>query len=244
MTDQPSVDLAGLVVNLLQQQTALLQVQSESVRLQRLLVERLLGDVQTATMAPSLRQTDPLVSASTEPLTVPAPLPEPSVRPAPQETLVVSVPRLEASGKPAADAPPAPAMTPAVSGPPIVESGTAREVAVATGDGGNAAYAARYYRAPPAVTFAPVQPQNLELLRLLREMRDASGLILQFGLHKGETLGQVAINDPDYVRQLVIRAQRPEVRSAAGRLVEALDAAAAHKPRTARAVGRRSRAAT
>jgi hypothetical protein len=52
MTDQPPVDLACVVATLLeqqtamlQQQTALLQVHGESVRLQRLLAERLLGKV-------------------------------------------------------------------------------------------------------------------------------------------------------------------------------------------------------
>jgi hypothetical protein len=78
-------------------------------------------------------------------------------------------------------------------------------------------------------------------MRRLHEMRDASSLLLQFGPHKGETLAQVAMNDPDYVRQLVIRAQRPEVRAAAGRLVDALDAAVAHKPRNTRGPGRRTR---
>jgi hypothetical protein len=55
MTDQPSVDLASLVATLLQQQsatlqlqTALLEVHSESMRLQRLLVERLLGNASSA----------------------------------------------------------------------------------------------------------------------------------------------------------------------------------------------------
>jgi hypothetical protein len=72
-------------------------------------------------------------------------------------------------------------------------------------------------------------------------MGDASRLILQFGPHKGSTLAQVAMSDPDYVRQLVNRAQRPEVRAAAGRLVEALEAASAHKPRAARGSSRRSR---
>jgi hypothetical protein len=47
------------------------------------------------------------------------------------------------------------------------------------------------------------------------------------------------MHDPDYVRQLVIRAQRPEVRDAAGRLVEAIDAAAEHK-RPARIAGDRA----
>jgi hypothetical protein len=89
-----------------------------------------------------------------------------------------------------------------------------------------------------------VQPQDLELLRRLREIPEASGLILQFGPHKGSTLAQVAMHDPDYVRQLVVRAQRPEVRTAAGRLVGAIDAAAEHTPRTTRAGSRRSRATT
>jgi hypothetical protein len=73
-------------------------------------------------------------------------------------------------------------------------------------------------------------------------MREASGLIFQFGPHKGETMGQVAVSDPDYIRQLIFRAQRPEVRVAACRIVEALDAAAEHKRRTSRSSGRRSRA--
>jgi hypothetical protein len=50
MTDQPPVDLASVLANLLQQQTAMLQQQAvllqahvESNRFQRLLIERLLG---------------------------------------------------------------------------------------------------------------------------------------------------------------------------------------------------------
>jgi len=49
------------------------------------------------------------------------------------------------------------------------------------------------------------------------------------------------MHDPDYVRQLVVRAQRPEVRTGAGRLVGAIDAAAEHKRQMARASGRRQR---
>ena len=78
-------------------------------------------------------------------------------------------------------------------------------------------------------------------MRRLNEMPEASGLILQFGPHKGDTLAQVAMHDPDYVRQLVVRAQRPEVRAAAGRLVDAIDAAAEHKRRPTRTTGRRQR---
>jgi hypothetical protein len=81
-------------------------------------------------------------------------------------------------------------------------------------------------------------------MRRLHEMGDAGGLILNFGPHKGDTLAQVAVHDPDYVRQLVIRAQRPEVRAAAGRLVEAIDAAAEHWKRTSHSSSRRSRASS
>ena len=79
-------------------------------------------------------------------------------------------------------------------------------------------------------------------MRRLREIGDASSLILQFGPHKGTTLAEVAMHDPDYVRGLVNRAQRPEVREAAGRLVSALEAAAEHKPRASRGVNRKSSA--
>jgi hypothetical protein len=55
MTDQAPADLAGLLGSLVQQQTAifqqqtaLLQVHAESVRLQQLLVERLLGGSASA----------------------------------------------------------------------------------------------------------------------------------------------------------------------------------------------------
>jgi len=128
------------------------------------------------------------------------------------------------------------------SSSPVVVAGSGREVG--NGGGETAAYAARYYRARGAASPAPAQPQDLELMRRLHEMPEASGLILQFGPHKRNTLAQVAMRDPDYVRQLVIRAQRPEVRAAAGRLVDAIDAAAEHKRRTSRTSSRRSRAST
>jgi hypothetical protein len=57
---------------------------------------------------------------------------------------------------------------------------------------------------------------------------------------KAQTLAQVAMHNLEYIRGLVLSAQRPEVRAAAGRLVEALDAAAEHKRRTSRP-NRRSR---
>ncbi len=68
-------------------------------------------------------------------------------------------------------------------------------------------------------------------MRRLQEMRESSDLILQFGPYKGSTLAQVAISNPEYIRQLMRSAQRPEVRAATGRLVQALDAAAEHRPK-------------
>jgi hypothetical protein len=93
---------------------------------------------------------------------------------------------------------------------------------------------ARYYLPGASSSMRTVKPEELELMRRLQEMREASTLILQFGEHKGMSLAQVAMSHPAYIRQLVIRARRPEVRAAAGRLVEALDAAAEHKPRSRR----------
>jgi hypothetical protein len=77
-------------------------------------------------------------------------------------------------------------------------------------------------------------------MRRLQEMRNASDLILQFGPYKGSTLAQVAMLNPDYIRQLMRSAQRPEVRTAAGRLVQAPDAAAEHPSKT-RGSARRGR---
>jgi len=93
------------------------------------------------------------------------------------------------------------------SSSPVVVAGSGREVG--NGGGETAAYAARYYRARGAASPAPAQPQDLELMRRLHEMPEASGLFLQFGPHKGNTVALVAMHDPDYVRQLVVRAQRP-----------------------------------
>jgi hypothetical protein len=242
MTDQPPGDLAALVASLVQQQTvlvqqqaALVQIHGESIRMQRLLVERLLGS-PVADIATSSSQPEPTVRSGASPSTNAPPVTEPVGTPAAPAAPSAAAQRPETAVEP----PPASSGAHGDSSPLVVEPGGGREV----GGGGieNAAYAARYYRARAAPTHAPVQPQDLELMRRLHEMPQASGLILQFGPHKGNTLAQVAIRDPDYVRQLVMRAQRPEVRAAAGRLVDAIDAAAEHKRRTARAASRRSRA--
>ncbi len=174
----------GVLREVLQQQAAMLQVQAETVRLQRVLVERLLSTSTPTTSAPR-----------------PAELPLPA-------------------GAEAVD----------TAAPAAVDRNVAR--------------GARYYLPHASPRGGHVAPEELELMRRLQEMREASDLILQFGPHKGLTLAQVAMGDPDYIRHLVSRAQRPEVRAAAGRLVQALDAAAEHKPRTTRPTSpRRGRSA-
>jgi hypothetical protein len=247
MTDQPQVDLARVVATLLEQQTAMLQQQTallqayvESDRFQRSVIERLLGGGPAIDVTVPVLQPEP-ATASTAPLTTAPPLAQVPTTPAPQEAPMDPVQHVESGSGPTVEAPTTPRVTRASSGSPIVDDETGRGINIGTGDEANAAYTARYYRAPPSATFTPVQPQDLELLRRLREIPEASGLILQFGPHKGENLGQVAVRNPEYIRQLVIRAQRPEVRAAAARLIEAIDAAAEHKRRMSRSSSRRSR---
>jgi hypothetical protein len=175
MTDSAQPDVDGLLREILQQQTAMLQVQAESVRLQRVLVERLLG-VSNQTTAP-VAVVPPTSSALER---------QPSAAPAE-----------------------------AAYDPPLAPSPADQ----------NLSRGARYYVTPPSPGARRIAPEDLELMRRLQEMREASDLIVQFGPHKGSTLAQVAMSNPEYIRELMTRAQRPEVRAAAGRLVQALDAA-------------------
>ena len=168
--EMAEADLAAVLRDLVAQQTALLHVHAESVRLQRVLAEHLLLQPSVApSVAPPAATQDERAVCERDP-------PPP---------------------------PPAEASAPASRG-------------------------ARYYHAPapPASAAPPVRAEDLELLRRLQQLRECSGLILQFGPHRGTSLAQVALHHPDYVRQLVTEARRPEVRAAAGRLVEALEAAA------------------
>jgi len=182
MTDSARDEVAALLQAMLQQQTAMLQ-------LQRVLVERLLGATKDT---PRVAPTRGLAAAA-----VSSTLPDPGAT-------------------------------------------AASESPASLGDQ-NVARGARYYqpRSSPAANM--VKPEELELMWRLQEMRDAGDLILQFGPYMGTTLAQVALNHPEYVRELVTRAHRPEVRAAAGRLVEALDAAAEHKRKTTRGTTRRGR---
>ena len=225
MTQGADGGLAGLLQAMLQQQTAMLQVQAESVRLQRLLVERLLGAASDETP----------VNAS-------------GVATAPLSTRAIDRQALTTADTHASASPPGPAeirqdqvaVELATEASPADSLGDAAVGVPSPGDQ-NAARGARYYQPRPSPAVKTVKPEDLELMRRLHEMRDASDLILKFGPYKGTTLAQVAMSHPEYVRQLMIRAQRPEVRAAAGRLVEAMDAAAEHKRKTGRGASRRGR---
>jgi hypothetical protein len=196
----------------------MLQVQAESLRLQRVLVEGLLGvsgsqhhSADPGSMAHTTSTGNVsaglLVASETSATPIPPP-PLATREPAPIEGTVEQSP----------ESTPVEAESDLPFAPAPVEQSPAR--------------GARYYQPPPSPAARSVSPEELELLRRLQEMRDASDLILQFGPYKGSTLAQVAISNPEYIRQLMRGAQRPEVRAAAGRVVQALDAATEHKPKT------------
>ena len=220
-------ELAQQQSALSQQQTALLQLQTESLRLQRLLIERAMGTELTDPAH------TPVVPVSTD-----RGVREPVVEPSPPAVSTTLVERAEAAGdlhdppsetpRPTEDSPfgepprsDPPNETPAAgtdtSGTLVVRSRAAR------------------YMLPTAVKPArPVSRLDVDRVTRLYETGDAAHLVLNFGEYRGATLLQVAQMDPDYVQQLALRAQRPEVRAAARQLVIALEQVAAHAPRTAR----------
>ena len=63
--------------------------------------------------------------------------------------------------------------------------------------------AACYYQPRPSPARGSNSPEAQELIRRLHEMRDACDLTLQFGPHKRSTLAQVAMSNPEYIRQLM-----------------------------------------
>jgi hypothetical protein len=224
-------DLATLVHELVQQQAAfgqqqaaLLQLQTETVRLQRLLIERTLGasgsDTVVAPLAgSSIRRPDVQaadLNTVSDPGTALAEPEPPAETPAQAETFhppqeehedspLGSPPRLYlVKAKPTSEEVPAP--TTAAAPPPS----TLR--------------AARYLQPASAKVTRTATRQEVERLSRLQEAGEAAHLVLHFGEHKGSTLLQVARNDPDYVRRLALTAQRPQVRAAARELVVAIEA--------------------
>jgi hypothetical protein len=228
----PPPEIAGLLQTMVQQQTAilqqqaaLLQVHGETVRLQGLLLEHLLRmPVRESAEVPNSPEASRISLGSSTNTASPTPIDDQTMassagtaRDAPTD---LQEPAATADGvegrDPATDNDPAP-----LAGGPL------------------ASRAARYYQRTAGSTSVSVQHQDLALMRRLHEMGDVCGLILQFGPYRGSTLAQVAMRQPEYLRQLVRRAQRPEVRAAAARVAQALQAESQHK----RSAGRRGRPA-
>ena len=80
---------------------------------------------------------------------------------------------------------------------------------------------------------------TLDLLRSIQAVGEPGQLVVTFGPHAGETHGQIAQSDADYLRRLATTAQRAEVRAAAARLMEALPSRT-RRGRGVRAVDRRT----
>src|SRR5262249_22741099 len=150
-----------------QQQASLLQVHSENLQLQRLVVERLLG------LAPTVVA----VSQPQAPATTTAPPPTAAPQPLPMPTSATNDVHDATRGYPEAVAPERSNVTPSTVAaasvpPPSGEMERATDARAAT------SYAARYYQSRPTASMKPSQPQDLELMRRLHEMGDSSGLIL------------------------------------------------------------------
>jgi hypothetical protein len=93
--------------------------------------------------------------------------------------------------------------------------------------GGTAIRGDRYYQSAQPPPAQRISSEGLDILKRIQSAGDVAHLILAFGPHAGETLGQVAQSDPDYVRRLALTAQRPDVRAAAAQVASALGEPAA-----------------
>jgi hypothetical protein len=218
---EPALDIHGLLHALIEQQTALLGVHAESMRLQRVLVERLLASDQTLTMTVAAARTIAARTPhdSSERIATATPAVEAVVRDE-------SVPAVESSAP----------TVPAVGDGPLAESQqtTAPVSAPAPGErpalrvvGGTAGRGDRYYQSAQPTPVHRISSEGLDVLKRIQSAGEVAQLILVFGPHAGETLGQVAQSDPDYVRRLALTAQRPAVRAAAAQVVSALGEPAA-----------------
>jgi hypothetical protein len=238
-------DLATLVRELVQQQAAfgqqqaaLLQLQTETVRLQRVLIERAFGASGSDTVVAPLASSS--IRAVLEP---PIPAPEvvrPDVRAAELSTMSDPSPT-PVETEPSTGAPveaqthhpqeedheDSPTGNPPrlylVSNTPTSEEVPAPATAAAPPPP-STLRAARYLQPAAAKATRAATRQDVERLSRLHETGEVAHLVLGFGEHKGNTLLQVALNDPDYVRRLALTAQRPQVRAAARELVVAIEA--------------------
>jgi hypothetical protein len=226
-------ELAHQQSALSQQQTALLQLQAESLLLQRLLIERAMGGAPVDEVATVVATGNPDATAA-----------EPVVESLPAEVASVPVENAEAS---VADTAPSEELLRADDSPfgepPNADKPSSRP----SSDAGSLpafairSRAARYMQTPAAAATRQVSRQEVELLARLYETGDAAHLVLNFGQYRGASLVRVAQTDPDYLHQLALTAQRPEVRAAARQMVITLEEIAAHQARPGRPASRRAR---
>jgi hypothetical protein len=220
-------DLASLVHELVQQQAAfgqqqatLLQLQAETVGLQRLLIERALGTRELDLDGVAI--VGPSTYAVLEPQ-VPSPgvvradlhaaeliaTPDPSTAIVDTETLPIA----EALTQAESHHPPEEHEDSPLRNPPhlylVNTNPTPEEPAPATTAAPPSTLrAARYLQPVSAKATRAATRQDVERLSRLHEAGEAAHLVLHFGEHTGNTLLQVARNDPDYVRRLALTAQR------------------------------------
>jgi hypothetical protein len=209
-------DLTAALQALATQQAALVEAQTEALRLQRVLVEHLLNNPVDPSVGNDANGSASAVSAHSSPT---------AGRSESDGTLPTGATSQDPSapGLPmllrAHGGDPAPELT----GPhPPSQLAPPRDAASVT-PGTKRARGSRYFQPHPTRPAKMVTQHDLVLMRGLVDVGAAGRLVLQFGPHRGATLGQVARMDPTYVRSLALKAQRPNVRAAALRLVSVLE---------------------
>jgi len=197
-----TLEIQALLRSLIEQQTALLSVHAEAVRLQGVLVARLLG--ATPAQAESVEPTR-LAASANSPATG-----EASAAPLPTVQVGTTDEKLSDIRQPAG------AVATGVESQQILDptpAGTPGDGPLSRVVGATAARSDRYYqsRQPSEPAQARrISPERLDVLRRIQAAGDIAHLIVTFGPHAGETLGQVARSDPDYLCQLATTAQRPD----------------------------------
>lgn len=223
-------DFQHVLRELAQQQTALLQLQTESLRLQRLLIEQEIGEGVIQDV-PNDVSTDNAEHAAPQAMVKSSEAGVSLGSPQDGEANVLHAVQSEAS--PSVDD--SPLGEPPKGGTPNgnLSSGPASVPAFAV-----RSRAARNMQAATVAAIRPVSRQDVDRVMRLYETGDAAHLVVNFGQYRGATLVQVAQMDPEYVHKLALTAQRPDVRAAARQMVIALEEVAAHKARPARSAGR------
>jgi hypothetical protein len=202
---QNQIDTAALIrllasqqATLGQQLAALVALQTETVHLQRLLVEHALG-------LPSATSTEP--AASTTPPSAPTGADVEQgervpPRPAAEEVLPLEAPGAPAPSNPVSDDAEEPADS-TVGAPPrlyVVGEPAPAESAPSPDVTPRRLHSDQYLQAPTSRAAKHVTRQELDRISRLHDVGPPARLVLQFGEYRGVPLGQIAERDPEYVR--------------------------------------------